>query len=209
MRYVLFPVMAVLAFAGGVRAQLNTGSQLLLASPAPALAAVPAAGLAAAEPPQGVHGVLPSYYWQVFGGYTFFRFYALPNTTENMNGFSFAVAFYPRQWIAADGEVMAAFGSQSGVNSRFAAGMGGVRFRLPTERELEFWVHGLAGGAHFLPQTIFGGENAFAYEAGGGVDLNPHHGRFTYRLEGDVVGTHFFGTYQASPKVSVGLVYKF
>jgi len=208
MRYLALLAVAVLTFAGGACAQLSASSQLLLGSPAPALAAAPVAGLAAAEPPQQVHGVLPSYYWQVYGGYTFFRFYALPNTTENMNGFSFAVAFYPREWIAADGEVTAVFGSQSGVSSRFAAGMGGVRLRMPTGRELEFWVHGLVGGAHFDPQTIFGGENALAYEAGGGVDLNPHHGRFTYRLQGDVLATHFFGTYQASPKVSVGLVYK-
>lgn len=209
MKYIAILAVAVFIFAGGAWAQLAPASQLLLSSPAPGLAAAPSAGLAAAEPPQEVHGVLPSYFGQIYGGYTFFRFYALPNATENMNGFNFSVAFYPREWIAADGEVMAAFGSESGVSSQFAAGMGGVRLRLPTERELEFWVHGLVGGAHFVPQTIFGGENALAYEAGGGVDLNPHHGRFTYRLQGDVLETHFFGTYQASPKVSVGLVYKF
>jgi hypothetical protein len=208
MRYIAFLGAVVLVFAGSARAQLSPGNALLLGSPVPTLAAAPTAS-GPAEPPQGVHGVYPSYYWQVYAGYTYFRFYEIPNLTANMNGFNFAVAYYFRPWIAVDGEIMAAFASQSGVNSRFATGMGGVRVRLPSRGGVEFWGHGLAGGAHFLPQTPFGSQNALAYEGGAGVDLNPHHGRLTYRVQGDILGTHFFGTNQASPKISVGLVYKF
>jgi hypothetical protein len=208
MRYASFLGMVVLLSASSARAQLGLGDALLHGSPVPALAATPGASVPA-EPPQGVHGVLPSYYWQVYGGYTYFRFYEIPTLKPDMHGFNFAVAYYFRPWIAADGEVIAAFGSQSGVNSRFATGMGGVRLRPVSRGDVEFWMHGLAGGAHFLPQTAFGSQNALAYEGGGGVDLNPHHGRLTYRFEGDVLGTHFFGTYQLSPKMSVGLVYKF
>jgi hypothetical protein len=179
-----------------------------LAGPAPAAHALFA--FAPAEPPQGVYGVFQNFDWQAYAGYTFFRFYEVPNITQNMNGFNFSVAYYPRGgWVAAEGEFVAAFGSQAGVTSKFVLGMGGARFRWSAPRAVEVWVHGLAGGSHFTPQTAFGGQSAFGYEVGGGVDVNAHHHRMAYRLQGDMVGTRYFGTYQYSPKISAGIVYKF
>ena len=70
-------------------------------------------------------------------------------------------------------------------------------------------MHALVGLAHFVPLTPYGSDNALAIEAGGGLDIAPKNGRLAYRVEGDVIGTYFFGTYQYSPKISVGLVYKF
>jgi hypothetical protein len=168
------------------------------------------ASSAPAEPPQGVYGVFQSFEWQAYAGYTFFRFYEVPNITQNMSGFNLSMAYYPRGgWIAADGELVAAFGSQAGVTSKFALGMGGVRFRWSAPRAVELWVHGLAGGSHFVPQTPYGGQSAFAYEAGGGIDIDAHHHRMAYRVQGDMVGTRYFGTYQYSPRISAGIVYKF
>jgi hypothetical protein len=163
-----------------------------------------------AEPPQGVYGVFQSFEWQAYAGYTFFRFYEVPNITQNMNGFNVSMAYYPRGgWIGADGELVAAFGSQAGVTSKFVLEMGGVRLRWSAPRAVELWVHGLAGGSHFVPQTPYGGQSAFAYEVGGGIDVDAHHHRMAYRLQGDVVGTRYFGTYQYSPRISAGIVYKF
>jgi hypothetical protein len=51
--------------------------------------------------------------------------------------------------------------------------------------------------------------NAFSLELGGGVDLMPRHRRLGYRLQADMVATRFFGTYQYSPKISAGIVFKF
>jgi hypothetical protein len=117
--------------------------------------------------------------------------------------------YYKGGWVAADGEFMATFGSQFNQRSRFLFAGGGPRFRWAGERHVEFWGHALVGGSHYTPQTAFGSQSAFAYEAGLGVDALAHHQRLAYRLEVDMLGTRYFGTYQYSPKASVGIVWKF
>lgn len=172
----------------------------------------PSVGAAStAEPatPQVVTGVFENYSWQVAGGYTFIRFYELPAITQDLNGFNFSLVYYFKDWIGADGEFVAAFGSQSGFAAHYLFGGGGPRFRWSAPRGLEVWGHGLLGHTHFTPQTADGPQGAFAYELGGGIDINAHHHRWAYRFEGDVIGSHYFGTYQFSPKVSAGIVYKF
>jgi hypothetical protein len=175
-----------------------------LTSPTPAIAspAEPAA-------PQAVTGVFEEYAWQVSGGYSFVRFYELPAITQNMNGFNFSLVYYFKDWIAADGEFAAAFGSQAGFPAHFLFGGGGPRFRWSAPRGLEIWGHGLLGHTHFTPQTADGPQGAFAYELGAGIDINAHHQRWAYRVEGDVIGSHYFGTYQFSPRISAGIVFKF
>jgi hypothetical protein len=189
-----------------LRAQLLP-SDLLLAPASPRWASLPPP--VPAEPPQGVQGVFPSHHWQAYVGYTYVRFYEVTNHTVNENGFNVSAAYYFKDWIAADGEVVTAFGSYSGANSTFVSGAGGVRLRWTTQRGPDLWLHALVGGAHATPQTPYGSEGALAYEAGGGIDINSRHNRLAYRLQADIVGTRFFSTYQYSPKISAGIVYKF
>lgn len=212
---------AILVLAAGAGAQANSEGATLLASampPALASAAMPAAdafGSAATarpdRPQAGVFSVFEHYSWQVSAGYTFFRFYEVPSITQEMNGVNFSLVYYRNGGaLGADGEMVAAIGGQQfGTTSKFATGMGGVRYRFGFTRKVEWWVHGMAGGAHFLPQTALGGTTAFAYAAGGGIDFNVHRHRLAYRISGDMIGTRFFGTYQYSPKVSAGIVFKF
>jgi hypothetical protein len=224
MRHVAFlcGIFLILAFTAG--AQVNSGPSLLLGSPMPALelatptpAAAPVPGadpLALGAPPepepQGVYGVIQNYNWQAYIGFTHFVFYELPGVTGNLNGFNMSLAYYPHGGhFAGDGEFAAAFAPNSAVNTRIEMGLGGVRYRIELSQEVEIWAHGMVGGAKFLPQTPFGSEGAFAFAAGGGVDFSPHHKRLGFRLQGDMVGTRFFGTHQYNPKVSVGVVYKF
>ena len=217
---VLCGIVLILAFSAS--AQVNSEASLLLGSPMPAFAvaapaALPGANAAAfaaapaPEPaPQGVYGVLESYNWQLYAGYTHFVFYELPGVTGNLNGFNMSLVFYPRAGhFAADGEFTAAFAPQGSVDTSIVVGMGGARYRVEGPRGIEIWGHGLVGGAEFRPQTAFGGTGAFAFAVGGGVDLTPRHRRLGLRLQGDMVGTRFFGTHQYNPKVSVGVVYKF
>jgi len=157
-----------------------------------------------------VFGVFQNYNWQATAGYTFFRFYVLPHVTSNMNGLNLGMVYYPGgKWIGADGEFVGAWGSVGGRDTKYVQGMGGARFRWALPRGLEVWGHGMVGGAHFLPQTPFGGQATFAYEVGGGVDLNLHQRRFAYRVSANMVGTRYFGTYQYSPNISAGIVFKF
>lgn len=164
------------------------------------------------EPPS-VLGVFRAYSWQATAGYTFFRFYVVPGITENMNGINLGVVYYPKgKWIGADGEFIGAWGStfaRTCCSARYVQAMGGPRFRWAAPRGLEVWGHGLVGGAHFLPQTTFGTQGSFAFEVGGGVDLNIHQRRIAYRVSANAVGTRFFNTYQYSPNISAGIVLKF
>jgi len=209
--------------ASGASAQMSPGNSLLLKSPVPAFTADGLAGSAAfafptayAAPigapaePQGVYGVFRDFNFQAYAGATYFRFYELPGVTGNLYGFNFSVVYYPHAGrVGVDGEFMDAFAPQAGVTTQLALGMAGARFRVQGPRGLEFWTHGLAGGSHFTPQTAYGGAGAFGFMVGGGVDLIPRHRRLGYRLQADMVGTLFFGTYQYAPKISAGIVYEF
>jgi hypothetical protein len=216
MRHLVFLCGAVLILACSAGAQLNSASPFLLGSASPAAAAEalpapnpPGFGLPA-DPPQGVYGVFQDFNFQAYVGYTYFRFYEVPNLTNNLNGANFSVVWFPKSgWFGPDGEVIAAFGSQGAFTAKFASAMGGVRLRHSALPGTEIWVHGLVGGAHFLPQTPYGGLNAFSYEAGGGIDLTPRHRRLGFRVQADMLGTHFFGTHQYGPKISAGIFYKF
>ncbi|HXX21215.1 MAG TPA: hypothetical protein VEJ46_17595 [Candidatus Acidoferrum sp.] len=212
----------LLIFALGTEAQVRPASSLFLGASLPALAAATPsptpASLAAAEPsplpdppePQGVYGVMQNFNFQAYAGFTYVRFYELPSTTGNLDGFNISIVYYPHagHW-GLDGEFAAAFAPQNGVNTTLDAVVAGGRFRLSSSRGVEVWVHALGGGAHFTPKTVYGGTGAVAFEAGGGIDLTPKHRRFAYRAQADVLGTYFFGTYQYNPKVSLGIVYKF
>ena len=159
---------------------------------------------------QGVQGVFPGYNWQAYIGYTYVRFFEVPNTTVNSNGFNCSMTYFHNGgWFGGDGEFVAAFGSQSNRTSALLLGMGGARVRWSESRRLNLWAHALAGGSHLTPRTPYGSEAALGYELGGGVDLNTHYERLAYRIQADAVGTRYFGTYQFSPKISVGVVYKF
>ncbi|HEX4003343.1 MAG TPA: hypothetical protein VHX36_11895 [Candidatus Acidoferrales bacterium] len=167
----------------------------------------PASGSGADVPPQGVYGVFPSYRYQIYVGYTFVRFYVVPGVAENTNGLDFSIAYYFRDSLAVDGEMAVSLGSYSGENSEFFMGMGGLRYKHPVGR-MDVWIHALAGEGHFSPQTAFGSEDSFGYEVGGGVDVTPRRLRVSWRVQADMVGTHLYGTYQYSPKISIGLVFK-
>ncbi len=170
----------------------------------------PSASPAADPPPQGVYGVRPVFNLEGYAGYTWLRFYEVPGTSVNMNGFNFGITYYFKDWIGADGEFVLTLGNQDPYQARFLLGLGGVRVRTaPFRKNLFVWAHALAGATHYTPQTAYGNQGAFAYELGTGVDINLAHPRYAIRAGADMVGTTYFGTYQLSPKISAGLVYRF
>jgi hypothetical protein len=182
------------------------GSAELPESPAPVSSS-------SSEPPAqrtSVYKVFETYNWEFYAGYAFFRFYALPNQTETMNGINLSISYYPTSsWFGVDGDVFGESGTFLHQTSHFTDYLGGVRVRRLGPHNLKLWAHGLVGYSKFLPQTAQGGQTAFSYEAGGGVDLGVPRRRLAYRVQADMVGTKFFHTYQLSPKISVGIVFKF
>lgn len=179
------------------------------ASAAPAASSAASSDSAAQGPV--VQSVFQTYNWQAYFGYTFFRFNIVPKFTDNMNGLNLGLVYYPGgKWFAADGEFMGAWGRSIGPNNtRFVAGMGGGRVRWSAPHNLQVWGHGLVGISNLLPQTALGKQSAFLYELGAGVDLNVLNSHWAIRVAGDMVGTHYFDTYQYSPKISGGIVFRY
>jgi hypothetical protein len=205
-----FGANSIVAAALPANLGLATPAQPALAASEPfaSLAPLPAPGAPAAEP-QTVQGVFEKYSYDVYGGYTFFRLYEVPGVQSNMNGVNGSFVYWYRDRIGPDAEVFASYGSQPGQNSWFVFYGLGPRVRWVKPKGIDLWVHLLAGGVYLTPQTPYGGQAAFAGLVGGGVDLNGHHRHMAVRLAVDGVATHYFGTFQFSPKLSAGIVYKF
>ena len=158
--------------------------------------------------PQDVTSVFENYAWQAYVGYSYMRFFELPNVTKNTNGFNFGLVYYFKNHIGLDGEFQGDHLHQAGYGGWFLFGGGGGRFRWSLPRNTEIWAHGLVGESHFTPQTANGPQHAFAYELGGGLDLN-FKPRLALRVAADAMCTRYFSTYQFSPKASAGIVFKF
>jgi hypothetical protein len=159
--------------------------------------------------PQAVQGVFEKYNYDVYAGYTFFRLYEVPGVETNMNGVNGSFVYWYRDHIGIDGEVFATYGSQPGQNSWQTTGGVGPRVRWIKPKGIDLWAHALIGGTYITPQTPYGGQGTITGILGGGVDLNGHHRHMAIRIAVDGVATHFFGTFQFSPKLSAGIVYKF
>jgi hypothetical protein len=224
MKYISVLLGGLLLVAVNAGAQTNFGDSVSLAAPSfmtyavtPATPATPAANPPAvfaapafpAAMPQDVQGVFNKYSWDVYAGYTFFRFYEVPGTISNMNGGNVSAVYWYRDWLGADAEVMAAYGSQPGQNSWLVFGGLGPRVRYVGPKGIDVWAHAMIGGMFIDPQTPYGGQGALAGLAGVGVDLNGHHRHAAVRVAIDGIASRFFNTYQISPKASVGIVYKF
>src|ERR1700761_3704364 len=171
----------------------------------PALALLPAP---APAPKQDVTSVYENYAWQAYLGYSFMRFYELPNITKNTNGYNFSVVYYIKDHLGIDGEFQGDYLTQGGSSGWFLFAGGGPRFRWALPRNMEIWAHGLGGWSHFTPQTAAGNRQAPAFEVGGGLDI-AFRPRLSLRFAADCVGTYYFNTYQFSPKGSAGIGFKF
>lgn len=202
-----FAIAQPLYFVGATSSAPSLAAPLSAPADPPALHLLLPAGYPAA--PQEVQGVFPSSNWQAYAGYAYARFYAFPGTTVNRNGFDLSLTYFFKNWLAGEGDFLATFGSLSGQTSDFIVGAGGIKLRWSTSNRIDVWAHGLVGGANFTPQTPYGKQGALAYELGAGLDIPSRHRRLAYRVEADMVGTHFFSAYQYSPKISVGIVYRF
>jgi|ERR1700691_1850961 hypothetical protein len=137
-------------------------------------------------------------------GYSFISFQEAPSLTSNNSGVN-ATAIYYHEQVGVEADFTDTYGSQS---SQLLFAGGGVHYRLPHFRSFHPWIHGDAGYVYLSPKVSYGANNAFGYKAGGGLDINPRHTRIGYRVSADLIGTHFFSTYQLSPEVTVGIVFK-
>ncbi len=132
---------------------------------------------------------------------------AAPNLNFNVNGFVGAISWFFNRDIGAEGQLLGGWGGAP-TNAKLAFAGGGVHARFNQTNKLQPWIHGLIGHAHLHPQTLYGGQGSFAWEAGGGVDYRLITW-LSLRVGADALGTRFFGTDQVSPVVHAGVVFNF
>ena len=146
--------------------------------------------------------------WQFALAYQLVRFNN-SFTTSNLHGFSVSLTRYGSGWLGVEAELAPAFGSTpDGQRAKFLWYGGGPHLAYRGNAKFEPWVHGLFGGANSYPQTSRGGVHAWGYALGGGVDLKLRS-RLFWRIQGDYLGTRFFGLTQNSLQFKTGFVLSF
>src|SRR5262245_63174584 len=180
--------------------------------PVPSLSPAPSAALPEVpRTPQYGGGGDSGYRWDLAVGYEYVHFESKP-FSANLSGIHTAIAYSLNEWFALEGSVVAAFGGdvfQDGEMSKYAMYTGGGRiFWNRQPHRLSPWAHVLVGGVHVNPQIANSGKNAFALQAGGGIDwyFNP---RLSFRGEADFVHTQLYSDSQSNYQAGVGVVLHF
>jgi len=185
----------LLADAGGDTVALPAAPSPLPADPHPA--------------PKFFFGNSEDFRFQLGLGYQYVRFRSTA-FDSNLNGLQVSLSYFLNDWFAVEGNVVAAFGTALSNNSAkyllYTAG-GRIAWR-GQRRRWEPWGHALVGGLHMIPQTALGGQNGFAFQAGGGVDyrLNPN---VSIRAGADYVRSQLYSQSQNNFQGGVGLVIHF
>lgn len=157
----------------------------------------------------GPVGVFDPFTLQAYVGYSYTQVRGFAGLQQGRSGFEGSISYFCKSWLGVEGTLSASVGTQMNERSILDFAGAGPRFRWAGPRALEFWAHALVGPAHYTPKFANSSGWAFGYETGIGVDALAHHRRVAYRLGLDMVGTHFFDETQLSPKVTVGVVWKF
>ena len=175
--------------------------------PTTSFSAVPSAALPdAPRAPYSGDG----YRWDLAIGYEYVHFKSAP-FSANLSGLHTSVAYSLNDWFALEGSVVAAFGGDifGGEMTKYVLLTGGGRImwnRQPSR--FSPWAHVLVGMTHVNPQLARSSKNAFALQAGGGVDwyFNP---RLSFRGEVDYVRTQLYSSSQNNFQVGAGAVLHF
>jgi hypothetical protein len=130
-----------------------------------------------------------------------------PNINFNLNGFVGSLSYFFNRDIGAEGQLLGGWGGAPS-NAKLVFAGGGIHARFNQSNRLQPWGHALIGHAHLHPQTLYGGQGTFGWEAGGGVDYRVITW-VSLRVGADALGTHFFGTSQVSPVIHGGVVFNF
>jgi hypothetical protein len=170
--------------------------------------ATPAAAPAAAPEPKFLYGGRDDYRFQLGLSATWIRF---RSTIFNASavGVLTSLTYYTNDWFAIEGNVSAGFAPTIFQNEHVKVLVYGAGPKIAwRQKRWEPWLHAILGGAHEQPQTAAGGKNAFAVQAGGGVDYR-YNPRVSFRLEGDYVRSSFFSQSQNNFQLAGGIVFHF
>jgi hypothetical protein len=179
--------------------------ELVSENPAPTRLAVAAPQRQAK--PQHVRPVSERGAMEVGFGYAYVRFRSSP-FNANLHGLNTSFAYYLSRWLAVEGDVSSAFGSQSSstAGSKYVFYGAGVKV-VGHEARVQPWARGLLGGVHVFPQTNFS-NNGFALMLGGGADLRLRSW-LTWRVEANYVRSQLYTQGQNNLQAGTGIVYRF
>ena len=176
-----------------------------------ATALAPASSLSAAFPtshprsqPQTINDDDVRGTWEVGLGYTFVRFQSSP-FNASMNGIDTSVSYYLRDHLAVEGDLTAAFGSQSS-DAKYVFYGGGVK-ASKGNRKLQPFAHALLGVAHIFPRAGTG-NNGFAVRLGGGAEAELRQ-QIWLRVEADYVRTQLYSSGQNNFQAVASINYRF
>lgn len=176
-----------------------------VAVPEPSASPVPAA-----PAPRFFFGNSEDFRFQLALSYQHVVFRSVP-FNANLNGINTSLSYFLNDWFAIEGNTVEAFGTKvfGGDRSKYFLYTGGGRIAWrDSRRKYEPWMHVLVGGIHMIPQTAFGGQNAFALQAGGGADLR-YNTRISFRVGGDYVRSQLYSQSQNNFQFGAGLVVHF
>ncbi|GAC1620694.1 MAG: hypothetical protein PVS2B2_18600 [Candidatus Acidiferrum sp.] len=128
----------------------------------------------------------------------------------NANGATVSVAGNLNHWIGLVGDLGAYRASPSGASLNTYTFLVGPRFTYRKPAGIQPFVQVLAGGAHLTAAVggFSGSTTAFAYSAGGGVDLGFSR-RISLRPQIDYIGIRSQGSTLNTARVSIGIVFRF
>jgi hypothetical protein len=170
--------------------------------------AIPAAAPAPAPEPKFLYGGRDDYRFQLGLGANWIRFRSSIFNASAV-GILTSLTYYTNDWFAIEGNVSTGFAPTIFQNEHVKVLVYGAGPKIAwRQKRWEPWLHAIIGGAHEQPQTAAGGRNAFALQAGGGVDYR-YNPRVSFRLQGDYVRTSFFSQSQNNFQLSGGIVFHF
>jgi len=154
--------------------------------------------------------------WQLSMGYQYNRI-NLTGNPFSTSGLNVSATRYFASWFGVEGQAGFGFGNTGTTTNPSNLEVGSVflgvgpRLALRSHSRIEPWIHAVAGMEHFrFNQTagVLGGNTGFAGLGGGGiyVRLSSHT---SFRVEGDVLESHFFSMYQRSFQAVSSVVLSF
>jgi len=171
---------------------------------ASALASASSLSSAFPEPrPQAINDTDVRGTWELGLGYTFVRFQS-SLFSASMSGLDSTVSYYLRDHFAVEGDVTAAFGSQSS-DAKYLFSGGGVKVSKGNSK-LQPFAHALVGGIHVFPQTV--SNNGFAFRLGGGAETRLRQ-QLWLRVEGDYVRSQLYSSGQNNFQAVASINYRF
>jgi hypothetical protein len=142
--------------------------------------------------------------WELGLGYTFVRFQS-SLFNASMNGLNTSVSYYLRDHLAMEGDVTAAFGSQSS-DAKYVFYGGGVKVSKGNPK-LQPFAHALLGGAHIFPRAGTG-NNGFAVQLGGGAEAQLQQ-QLWLRVEADYLRSQLYSSGQNNFQAVAAIIYRF